>query len=207
MTDNIKIIDKIVQFTGIKSIFARLFPLTKRAFIESFGKTIISIEGDHKEFKPDPLTIKNLKERAIILSQKTKDSLVGDLRYQLIDAMQHGEGITQITSRLEHVFKMSRQKCEVVARNEILTSQKAGKIEAYEKCGCWGREWVAATNNARTCAICKKLDGQICKNGEWFKHPDTGEDLLYDMAHIQCRCTTIAIMDEPKDNKEDSNDS
>lgn len=189
---------KLIGLVKVKSILDRLFPFIKIGFNNSFYDQL-ELLGGYAGFKPNPVVLDDLRDRVIVLSRKSQEALHGDLSYHLMEGMQQGESITEMTTRLNKIFDLNRSKVEVIARNEIIISQKVGTLEAYDKAGVWGRKWITAMNNPRTCEICKKLNGQICKNGEWFEHPETGEDILYDQAHPQCRCTTVAVLDKPED--------
>lgn len=193
---SLKSVLKLIGSVKITSILDRLFPHVKDSFIKAFTRTQVEYGFEHN--KPNPIVLKDLKDRTIILSKKSQDALHGDLSFQLTEGLQNGESITQLTTRLKKIFDMSRKKVEVIARNEIIISQKVGTLEAYDKAGVWGRKWMTHKDK-RTCKHCLALDGQICKNGEWFKHPETGEDLIHDMCHIQCRCTTLAVFKKPAD--------
>lgn len=193
--NNLSTIEKIIGYISADSIKRILYPDMKAAFITVFHDT--GIEYGWMKIAPDPRAIKDLENRAIVLSQSTTDRLKGNLRYEILEGMQANEGVDKISRRLKDVFDGDEVNTERIARNEVIISSKVGRIEAYEAAGVWGREWIAAKGD-RTCDICKKLDGQTVKTGELFKHPETGEDLANDMAHIQCRCGTKPIMEKPE---------
>lgn len=178
------------------SIKRRLYPNVKEAFLTLFNDT--KTDFGFGRIMPDPLAITDIENRIIVLSQKTTDRLKGDLRYQILEGMRNNEGVDTVSQRIKEVFGKDTVNTERIARNEIITSSKAGRNEAYTAAGVWGREWMSV-KGSRTCDICKTLDGQVAPMGEWFKHPDTGEDLIGDMAHIQCRCSTKPLMNEPND--------
>lgn len=196
MAGNLNLIKTILAGITVESMQTRLFNSVNAAFIESM--TDAQSEYGWLKIAPDPQAIEDMENRIILLSESTTDRLKGNLRYELLEGMEEGESVDEIGRRIDIVFDGDEVNTERIARNEVITSAKAGRLEAYEAAGAWGREWVAA-KGPRTCADCKKLDGQVAPMGSWFKHPTTGEDLISDMAHIQCRCTTVPIMNNPKE--------
>lgn len=192
--NDLNVIEKIITSISADGIKRILYPDMEAAFVAVFRDT--QSEYGWMKIAPDPRAIKDLENRAIVLSQKTESHLKSDLRYNLLEGMQAGEGSDKIANRLKTVFDTSDVDVSRIARNEVLISSKNGRTEAYEAAGVWGRQWMAAKGD-RTCDVCKKLDGQIAKTGEWFKHPETGEDLISDMAHILCRCTSKVVFEDP----------
>lgn len=191
MVNELSIIEKIIGYISADSIKRILYPDMKAAFVAIFHDT----QSDYGWMKimPDPAAIKNLEQRAIILSQSTTDRLKGNLRYELLEGMQANESVDTISQRLKDVFKGDDVNTERIARNEVIVSSKAGRMEAYESAGVWGREWMTV-NSDRTCALCEAMDGKVAKTGDLFKHPETGADIPYDQMHPMCRCTTKPIM-------------
>ena len=200
MMDQLKVLFGVI---GIKDMAKKLFPFLRRSFFDSFNEKTEEIGFGGT--KADQKVLEHIKNRIIILSEKSSNKLTGDLRFQILESRENNESITELTNRIQTVFSGTRYEAERIARNETITAMKLGQLDAYEQAGVWGRQWIAAMNNKRTCDVCKKLNGQVAKTGEWFKHPITGEDLINDMGHIQCRCSTIAIIDNP-DEKEDKDE-
>lgn len=195
MVSELSIIDKIIGSISVESIKRLLYADMKNSFVAVYRDT--QSEYGWMKIMPDPKAIKDLEQRAIILSQSTTDRLKGNLRYSILEGMQAGEGADAVSRRIKDVFEGDTVNTERIARNEIIVSSKAGRLEAYEAAGVWGRRWLTVKGD-RTCKICKALDGQIAKTGEWFKHPDTGDDIMNDQVHIMCRCSTVPIMEAPE---------
>lgn len=193
--DNLTIIDKIIAAITTDSVKRLLYPDMKKAFIALFRDT--QKEYGFMKIMPDPRALKDLEQRAIILSQSTTDRLKGNLRYELLEGMQAGEGADTISQRLKDVFEGDEVNTERIARNEILISSKNGRLEAYKAAGAWGRQWITV-KGSRTCDLCKRMDGQIAKMGEDFVDKKTGQRFPICHAHIQCRCSDRAVMDEPE---------
>lgn len=195
MVNNLSIIEKIVGYISADSIKRILYPDMKAAFIAVFRDT--QSEYGWMKIAPDPRAIKDLENRAIVLSQSTTDRLKGNLRYEILEGMQANEGVDKISRRLKDVFDGDTMNTERIARNEVILSSKNGRNEAYEAAGVWGSEWIAAKDD-RTSDICKRMDGQIRKLGEDFVDEKTGERFSVAHGHIQCRCSEKPIMEKPK---------
>ena len=63
------------------------------------------MEFNFDRSKPDPTAIDYIKERELILSDKTASKLEGDLKYELITGLQNNESIDQIARRLDKIFR------------------------------------------------------------------------------------------------------
>lgn len=186
-------IEKLIASVTPTSVRRALLPFVERVFRESYKDFQTTYKLDIGV--PNPRALKALEERVIVLSQKTTDRLKGNLRFSLMEGMQEGEGTDAISRRIKDVFDDDNVNTERIARNEVINASKVATIEAYEAANVRAREWVAAPGD-RTCDICRRLNGTVAKMGTWFKHPITGEDLINDSAHVQCRCTTIPIFEE-----------
>lgn len=194
MANDLNIIEKIIAGISATSVKRSLFSKITDTFGAVYKDTQITYK--FKLGSPDPRAIKDLENRVIILSQKTTDRLKGNLRYELLEGMQEGEGADKLSRRIKEVFDGDEVNTELIARNEIIVSSKRATLEAYEDAGAWGREWVTIPGD-RTCDLCEEMDGKIVETGESFKNPETGEDVPNDQMHPQCRCTTKPIMENP----------
>ena len=192
---NLSIIEKIIAGITVESIKRKLYADMKLSFVTVFRDTQKTY--GFMKIMPNPRAIKDLENRAIILSQKTTDRLKGNLRFSLLEGMNNNESVDKISRRIKDVFIGDEVNTERIARNEVLISSKNGSYEAYEAAGVWGTEW-ATHHDARTCPICKRMDGQIRKLGNDFVDPETGEKFRTAHAHIQCRCTEKPLMEKPK---------
>lgn len=195
MNKTLTMIESIIGSITVESFKKLLYKDTKAAFFAVFKDT-----GKKYGFgtaRPDPQAIKDMENRAIVLSQATTDRLKGNLRYELLEGMNAGESVDTISKRLKTVFTGDDVNCERIARNEVLISSKNGRLEAYEAGGVWGSEWMSSKDD-RTCPVCKRMDGQVRKLGEDFVDETTGEHFKTSHAHIQCRCTERPIMEKPE---------
>ena len=169
--------------------------ITKRvidAFISSYKNTNVAF--DFNRSKPDPGAIDYLKERQIILSDKSASVLEGNLKYELLQGLQNNESIDQIKRRLDTIFTGNMVNTERIARTEVLNAQNSGRLSAYQQSGVVEyKMWQAAVNNARTAADSKRLHGQIQKLSDPFVDPKTGDACMHPPNRPNCRCTLLPL--------------
>ena len=91
---NFSFLTKFLSFDKLKSL---LFNRVKQSFIDSFNNTNDSFDWSSK---PNPEVVDYLKDRQLILSQKTLDRLHGNLQLELVEGIQNKESITDIKKRI-----------------------------------------------------------------------------------------------------------
>jgi len=191
---------KLLDSLHIKNFRTLLTDNTISAFRSSHENT--NIEYNFRKTKPDPEAISYLKERAIILSEKTASRVEGDLKFELLEGLKASEGIDQLTERIAKVFKAGtpRWQLERIARSEIVDSQNAGRLSAYKASNTAKyKMWVAA-KGIRLCALCKRMNGQIQLLDDPFVDPENpGEKWMHPIAHPNGRCTTVPLRRLPDD--------
>lgn len=196
----ISFIGQLLTAISIKSFRKLLTDHILNAFIASHNNT--NIEFDFGKSKPDPNTIDYIKEREIILSDKTASKLEGDLKYELITALQNNESIGQITKRLDKIFTdMMPWQLERIARSEVIDAQNAGRISAYKASDVVEyKMWIAAKGGKgeRVCDLCASMHGQIRPVDKPFVNPNNpAESWQHPICHPNGRCTTVPLMDLP----------
>lgn len=193
-------IGKLLATISIESFRKLLTKHILNAFVSSHDNT--NIEFNFSRSKPDPNAIDYIKEREIILSDKTASKLEGDLKYELITALQNNESIDQITRRLDKIFTdMMPWQLERIARSEVVDAQNAGRISAYHASDVVEyKMWVAAKGGTekRVCDVCASMHGQIQPIDKPFVNPNNpAEKWQHPIAHPNGRCTTVPLMDLP----------
>ena len=76
----------------------------------------------------------------------------------------------------------------MISRTEVTRSSQTGKLQAYQKADEKGKKiWITHFDD-RTCALCKRMDGQEVDINEDFTDIDgwTGKIAL---RHVRCRCS------------------
>lgn len=194
------LIGQLLAAISIESFRELLTKNVLNAFIASHENT--NVEFNFGRSKPDPGAIDYIKERELILSDKTKSKLEGDLKYELITALQNNESIDQITRRLDKIFTdMMPWQLERIARSEVIDAQNAGRVSAYHASDVVEyKMWVAAKGGTekRVCGLCASLHGQIQPIDKPFVNPnDPAESWQHPICHPNGRCTTVPLMDLP----------
>ena len=196
-----KFLDRIIKIIGIKDLYKQIYPHIKLSFLFGFRNGEIEVLGGYGESKPDPEVLQAIKDRVIVLSESSAEKLHGDLRYQILEGIQNKESITEIKQRIKTIYDGKDHEVERIARTETIRAQKAGTEESYKQAGVWGKQWLAAMGNKRTCDRCKALNGQIVPVGENFINPSDGSEVIGNMCHPNCRCSIISVFKDP--NKSD----
>ena len=192
------LIDKIVGALGMRSFQKRLWDKVEQAFGFTFHNTQVKYGFTHAT--PDPLSLKYLEERVFILSDKTRDRLTGNLRWELLEGIRNTESISDIKKRLEPIFtKMHDYELERIARTETLNAMNAGRLEAYEASEVTHyKMWRAAINNKRTAEDSRRFHGQIQELGDPFVDPKTGDAVMHPPNRPNCRCAMIPLRKLPE---------
>ena len=193
-------LSKLLAAISVESFRQLLTKHILNAFITSHNNT--NVEFNFNKSKPDPNIVDYIKEREIILSDKTASKLEGDLKYELITALQNNESISQITKRLDGIFNdMMPWQLERIARSEVIDAQNAGRISAYKANDVVEyKMWVAAKGGkgARVCDLCASLHGQVQPIDKPFVNPNNpSESWQHPICHPNGRCTTVPLTDKP----------
>jgi len=112
------------------------------------------------------------------------DTTREQIRVALSEGYMAGEGALKIAARIDKVFNTAQSvRSVVIARTEMMWAYNQSSKAHYKGAGVERVEWSAA-RDARTCPICKALDGNIYDIDD---APDIPK-------HPQCRCTLLPIM-------------
>jgi SPP1 gp7 family putative phage head morphogenesis protein len=129
------------------------------------------------------------------------------LRTQLIEGMKLGEGIPQLTARINGTYaNWNKFRSESIARSEAIRASNQGAIESYRQSGVVkSKVWITHIDK-RTCPSCRRLDGKvIALEKNYFSKGDPAEritvgettqtfkndyeDITAPPRHTRCRCT------------------
>ncbi len=137
------------------------------------------------------------------------------LRRQLAEGFEAGEGPRVIAKRVRTLFDgFSKSRSETIARTEVLRSSNFGTFQAHSASGLvFQRQWVGTgdlrVRDEHSPAISGSLHSQVVGIKEQFTitlagSKDIGATAFHPGAFglasqdINCRCTTIPVIDEPK---------
>ena len=180
---NFNFITKIFSLNEFKKL---LSDRILKIFVISFNETN-KINGFTT--KTNPAVIETLKMREIILSEKTMNAIHGDLKFQLLEGIQHNESITELTNRLSKIIDLKRWEIERIARTETLYSLNSGEYHSQVQSGVAKyKVWKANLNNVRTGADSKRLHNQVQLIDDPFRDPKTGDECMHSPNRPNCRC-------------------
>ena len=142
------------------------------------------------------------------------DSLYDRIKGELADGIDLGESIDDLRNRLDDMLDDTDWDGhgEMIARTETLKATNYACKEAMRQSGvCTGASWLT-TESDSTCDFCEEMDGmEIGLDENFFDQGDEltigeGEDaqtMTFDYedveappAHVNCRCTISALVDE-----------
>ena len=174
---------------AVNKVYYDLFGATVERLKDTFGLAI--------DFNiTNPLVIAKIKAYAGDRIKIISKTLKKELRNELIEGYQEGEGATQLMKRLnDNVFKgvKSGYELERIARTETMTSTNAATFDGMKMAGVEDKKWLA-TKGPRTRDSHAHLDGEIIGIDEYFVSISGDRALAPGMfstaeENIQCRCT------------------
>lgn len=151
----------------------------------------------------NPLVREHLDEFATDRMTSITETTRRSLRAALVEGFAAGEGAEDLAKRIQTVFRIaSRNRARTIARTEVVRSQNFGTWVAHKESGLVDeRQWVA-TQDDRTRDAHIELHGEVVGIDELFEidgatamHPGQFGVAALD---INCRCTTIAVIEEPR---------
>jgi HK97 family phage portal protein len=181
--------------------------------LESWGSAQLAELGVGISFDMlNPLVVDHL---ANFSSTKGRFELVNattrkELRFQLIEGFEAGEGKRELSKRVSSVFADARgYRAERIARTEVMGSSNFGTWSAHKQSGVVARRQWLKTPDGRTRDEHAEMVGDIAIVGIDEPFIVGGEPLMYPGDFngsawnvISCRCTTRAVIDRPASREE-----
>lgn len=122
-----------------------------------------------------------------------KERLGRNLRVGLTQSMILGEGIPQITDRINKGIDTARYNAERVARTETKRVTYCAHDDVYKDTGVEGLRYRCANGgDSRTCQYCRADNGKVFKRGEEPTLP----------RHPNCRCVYIPVVSDTFEDNE-----
>lgn len=122
-----------------------------------------------------------------------KERLGINLRVGLTQSMILGEGIPQITDRINKGIDTARYNAERVARTETKRVTYCAHDDVYKDTGVEELKYRCANGgDSRTCQYCKADNGKVFKRGEEPTLP----------RHPNCRCVYIPVVSDTFEDNE-----
>lgn len=122
-----------------------------------------------------------------------KERLGRNLRVGLTQSMILGEGIPQITDRINKGIDIARYNAERVARTETKRVTYCAHDDIYKDTGVEELKYRCANGgDSRTCQYCRADNGKVFKRGEEPTLP----------RHPNCRCVYIPVVSDTFEDNE-----
>lgn len=122
-----------------------------------------------------------------------KERLGRNIRVGLTQSMILGEGIPQITDRINKGIDTARYNAERVARTETKRVTYCAHDDVYKDTGVEELKYRCANGgDSRTCQYCKADNGKVFKRGEEPTLP----------RHPNCRCVYIPVVSDTFEDNE-----
>jgi SPP1 gp7 family putative phage head morphogenesis protein len=171
------------------------------AAIQRGGTSVLSEIGADAAF--DRLA-PNVAAKLAELTHKIKridDTVEKQLRESLVEGLRGGEGISQLSKRVEDVMDVARSRAAAIARTETGAAFTGGRVEGARQAGITKMEWLSARDSVVRDSHGTGPDGvdgdtagldETFKNGLRYPCDPSGppEEI------INCRCTVVAVVGE-----------
>jgi len=182
------------------------------ATVEAWGKRALEKIGASPKFDLlNPLFAPFVAEQSTTkITGYVSDTTREELRASLEEGVRAGESIRDLRDRVEDVFDAADQvRASAIARTEVVGAANWATSQAHKVSGVVSKRAWVATRDGRTRETHAAMDGQevgindkfTSPSGSTADHPGAFGDAAED---IQCRCATVAVIDDPPDDSEDA---
>lgn len=193
---SIDLINKIIKNFSFEGFLNILLSRITGSFKESF-QNINDSFGWKSE--PDNDVLEYIKNRQIVLSQKTQDRLHGNLKLELLEGINNRESITELTQRIAPLFdKMKKYELERIARTETIHAMNAGEFNAHVQAGVAKWKMWQAHKDRRTGSDSLRLDGQIQLIDQEFVDYETNNKCMFSPMRPNDRCSVVYLSKLPE---------
>jgi HK97 family phage portal protein len=198
--------DEILASLRPERLRANVRPLWDNELKEWGQAVLVELGVDPTGFDLlNPLVVEHLTDFAGNRIDVINGTTLENLRTELVDAVRFGEGIPESSQRVATVFETAKSfRSTRIARTEVARSANFGTFSAHKLSGVVDeRQWVA-TPDDRVRDDHWAINGDKVGIDEEFVFPD-GVTTFYPgdsgipEHDINERCTTVAVISEPKD--------
>ncbi len=133
-----------------------------RDTVQVFGSDALSTAGVAIDFDlENPRVAEFLNSKKITFSENVNDTTVKKLRSELVEGVRAGEGIPELSKRVEDVYSDAKgYRSELISRTEVNTVANRGSLEGYKISGVTEqKQWLAALDE-RTRSDHRQANGQ-----------------------------------------------
>lgn len=182
--------------------------------VEAWSKQVLADLGASAKFELlNPLIPQWIeRESTTRIAGDVQDTTRTALRETLTEGVRAGESIDDLADRVEDVFaEADSVRAERIARTEVVGASNWATREAQRVSGVVEKRAWVATRDARTRTSHAAMDGQEVGIDEPFRFVEgenAGKTAEYPggsgiaAEDIQCRCTTIAVVNDDLDERD-----
>jgi len=166
---------------------------------EESGREETRAEFGRNEIQ-DKYMLEALRNKEIVLSEKTQNRLIGDLRKTMLEGSTNRESLFDMEKRIKNVFTDFKEyESERVIRTEVMAATNQGRNDAWNnnpnvRYKIW---WNANVKSSRTADDTKRMFGQIQEKNKPFVDPMTGSAYMMPPMRPNDRCTAIPLVKLP----------
>ena len=184
---NIKKVPNLVNWDIENRIFFEMSVPVFTDITKRRGKRAADLIGTRFELTEG--VVKEINKKAMVFAEEVNSTTKKKLRKALGEGVSAGEGIPQLSDRVEDVFKdRTKYEAERIARTEVSSVSNSAEVEAYKQSGVIEKkEWLAEPD---ACPICAALSGEIVKVNKTFS-----DGLSAPPAHPNCRCAILPVIE------------
>jgi SPP1 gp7 family putative phage head morphogenesis protein len=115
-------------------------------FVRDSGVDALSMVAPQETFELTKRIQNLIKKRAKEFAESVNNTTLEELDAALSEGIAAGEGIRDLSNRVEEVYKgFPTYRSELVARTEATAANNEGFLEGYEQSGvATGKEWINA---------------------------------------------------------------
>ena len=161
----------------------------------------------------NPNVTKWLKGYVPKLSKALEEVNIEELKKQLIEGLEAGEGIQKLSMRLRHTFEnWDKVRAVRIAQTETIRASNRANLFAMRQSKVVKKKvWMTLLDN-RTCPLCESLEGKVLEleenyfnrgdereiivDGETHKYKFDFESCPTPPAHVSCRCSISPWIEE-----------
>lgn len=190
----------IVEALSGAAMLEAFTPIMRDTIVEFGGRALDEVQPDGPGFEVNPATIRYLEEHGAEKVSGITDVTRNALRATLIEGVRNAEGIPELKARVEGVFEVARgSRATAIARTEVVGASNFGNWQGHKQGGVPGKEWLSSKGgDTRDTHV--GLDGQQRSIDDDFESESgasgpTPGALGRAEEDINCRCTTIPLLD------------
>jgi len=119
----------------------------------------------------NPEVINFAEDYSVRFAKSVNQTTLDMLKKELAEADRLGEGIPQITKRIQALFtNMTKERAYMTARTETMRAQNFGAEQGYIQSGVVEAKRWLSLEDLRVCSFCAYMNGKILVlGGTWFE--------------------------------------